>query len=54
MLISGRLYHMSVFVGKNAIVTGGNAGLGLQTKIELTKLGFHVTITGIRPLSLLR
>lgn len=40
---------MSVFAGKHAIVTGGNTGLGLQTTIELTKQGFHVTITGICP-----
>jgi len=33
---------------KNAIVTGGNAGLGYQTAVSLTKLGYNVTITGYR------
>jgi NAD(P)-dependent dehydrogenase (short-subunit alcohol dehydrogenase family) len=28
-----------------AIVTGGNAGLGLSTAAELSKKGFHVTIS---------
>jgi NAD(P)-dependent dehydrogenase (short-subunit alcohol dehydrogenase family) len=30
---------------KFAIVTGGNAGLGLYTAAELCRFGFHVTIT---------
>lgn len=30
---------------KNAIVTGGNAGLGFQTALSLSKLGYNVTIT---------
>lgn len=35
--------------GRNAIVTGGNSGIGLAAAIELARLGAQVTITARNP-----
>lgn len=42
---AGKARLIQKMAGRNAIVTGGNAGLGLATAENLCKLGYNVTIS---------
>src|SRR5436309_14167797 len=45
---SRREHSMSQFVGKVALVTGGNAGIGRAAAIEFAKQGAKVVVSGRR------